>query len=80
MEVLETIIVPTRIQTGGIDAILTTLHGLPKFHLRTGHKHPTLERNPLPDAGWTRETVWTGAANLVPIPGINPQTFQDIAS
>ena len=48
MELLETkIIVPTRIRTpdhpaGGRDAILIMLHGLPKFHLRTGHEHPTM--------------------------------------
>jgi len=41
------IIVPIRIRTpdhpaGGTDAILTMLHGLPKFHLRTGHEHLTL--------------------------------------
>jgi hypothetical protein len=85
---------PTRIwipnhPDGGIDAIYTNhVTSVPEFHPRTGHEgwpwslYP-LDRKLVPtvqETGWAPVLFWSGAGNLVPITGFNPQTLQSVAS
>ena len=72
---------------GGKDAVHTMTPRFPKYHPRTGHDgHPllfyNLERKPVPilqEAGWAPGPVWSGAENLVPKLGFNPQIVPTIA-
>jgi hypothetical protein len=84
--------VPTRISTpdhpdSGIDAILTTLPQPQNFTKEQAMKaqpwqpYP-LERNLIPtiqETGWAPGPIWSGAINLVPRMGFNPQTLQSVA-